>query len=352
MKKTIYYPPVGISHMLNSVIDLMDIDIDTKLVVINTSSQPNSEPHLGTLITLMVSFALAKKIKLEKGIKSMVEFDELENSPIENYDINGIKYCKALSNVYIKDKSMAEINMHSYINIFENLKILSGIDYSVRTYKKFQSSNTIRKGLKKIIKNIEFFKILFNNNNNSLHIRVPCPICNLMDKNNTLTNIDLNSYILTIFCPIHGKHSVNLMDTSSYIDLNTQLRDLLKSVEFLERANERVTIMCDGSDWSGNWDRRVNIEGLLKLGYTKLNKRIFSPLILDWSGAKFSKSMYIKNENYREKYLNIINYSYFINTYGMNGFKKLWIEVNNWINDPKKFFRNYSIEYIYYILES
>ncbi len=152
------------------------------------------------------------------------------------------------------------------------------------------------------------------------------------------------------FCPIHGNHSAKIDDINAYFDLNTQLRDLLKSIDFLDDES-KLSIMCDASDWSGSWDRKVNIESLLKLGYKRISPRIFLPLILDWSGAKFSKSMYIIDESYSNRYMNIINYKNFMDTYGNEGFNKLWFEINSWVNDPKKFFRNYSIEYITQIIQ-
>lgn len=66
----------------------------------------------------------------------------------------------------------------------------------------------------------------------------------------------------------------------------------------------------------------------------------------DWSGAKFSKSLYVKNDAYKN-----IN-SAFIKTYGKSGFEKLWYEVESWIKDPKKFSRDYSIEYFQILMEA
>ncbi len=90
MTKKLYYPPVGIAHMVNDVLDVVDFDYSFEKVIINTSSQPNSQPHIGTIITLMLSFALSKKIKEEKLIASEVQFDQLENSPIEKLYFNDV----------------------------------------------------------------------------------------------------------------------------------------------------------------------------------------------------------------------------------------------------------------------
>lgn len=40
-----------------------------------------------------------------------------------------------------------------------------------------------------------------------------------------------------------------------------------------------------------------------------------------------------------------------IKCYGDKGIDILWKEVNNWVEDPKKFFMNYSVDYFQMIME-
>ena len=40
-----------------------------------------------------------------------------------------------------------------------------------------------------------------------------------------------------------------------------------------------------------------------------------------------------------------------INVNGKDGIKKLWNEVKSWIDEPKRFFRNYSIDYFQDVME-
>ena len=58
--------------------------------------------------------------------------------------------------------------------------------------------------------------------------------------------------------------------------------------------------MLDGGDWSGIWAQRMHTEGLVRLGFKEFPIRFFAPVILDWSGAKFSKSLYLKNDAYKK----------------------------------------------------
>ena len=117
-----------------------------------------------------------------------------------------------------------------------------------------------------------------------------------------------------------------------------------------DKENNTLTIMLDGGDWAGIWAQRMHTEGLVKLGFTEFPIRFFAPVILDWSGAKFSKSLYLKNDAYKDINSAFINYDNFIEYYGEKGMKKLWNEVKNWIEDPKKFFRNYSVDYFQMIM--
>ena len=64
MKREVFYPPIGIAHATNKLSDLILYKYkNQKKIIINTSAQPNSSPHLGTITTLMTVFALASKIR-------------------------------------------------------------------------------------------------------------------------------------------------------------------------------------------------------------------------------------------------------------------------------------------------
>ena len=167
-------------------------------------------------------------------------------------------------------------------------------------------------------------------------------------------HIDEKEIILAEKCPIHGEYNVTIRaDNSTFIDLNTQLRDLSKGVLLIEedKKNNTLSIMVDGNDWAGTWAQRIHIEGMIRLGYTEFVMRLFTPTILDWSGAKLSKSLYVKNGIYTYIHPAFLNYDDFIKYFDIKGLEILWNEVQNWVEEPKKFFRNYTIEYFYSLFE-
>ncbi|MCL4362868.1 hypothetical protein M1439_00265 [Candidatus Marsarchaeota archaeon] len=95
-------------------------------------------------------------------------------------------------------------------------------------------------------------------------------------------------------------------------------------------------------------------EGLARLGVTYKDRpaRVFTPIIEDWSGAKFSKSVYLQQGTYNYLPVGFLNLVKFEEEFGQTGLDKLWCETVSWVSDPKKLFRNYSAEYLLQVLRS
>ncbi len=358
MKREVFYPPIGIAHITESLTDLIKYKLNGQSkIIINTSAQPNSSPHLGTITTLMCCFALGKLIEKELSIKTIVQFDELENSPSQKIKYeDGIYYKDQKHTLNEEGKTQEEINMKDFVEILDYISKKSNIEYEIRTYNEFQRNKYVRKAIIDIVNEKEYFSKLLFPSKKSLHIRGLCPTCGLGKKNideikETHTK---NLVIIEEKCPLHGEYEVNIeVDNEEYIDINTQLRDLTKGAAMIEedKINNTLTIMLDGGDWSGIWAQRIHTEGMVKLGYKEFPIRFFSPIILDWSGSKFSKSLYLKSDAYKNINSAFINYDNFIKKYDKKGIDILWKEVENWTLEPKKFFRNYSIEYFEQIME-
>lgn len=245
--------------------------------------------------------------------------------------------------------------MQEFKEILNEISSFANVPFNIRSYNEFQSNKFVRKALIQITNNSNYFRQLLFPSSTDLHIRTICPICGIGKKNIDKLNEkhDLKKIILNGNCPEHGEYKIEITENNnSYIDINTQFRDLTKGVAMLEedKQNNTLTIMLDGGDWAGIWCQRMHTEGLVRLGYLDFPIRFFAPVILDWSGSKFSKSLYLKNDAYRDINQAFINYNNFINCYGKIGMKKLWNEVCKWISEPKKFFRNYSVDYLQMIM--
>lgn len=359
MKKEIVYSIGGIANSLNDVTDVCKLYIENKKrIVINTSAQPNSIPHIGSLITLMSAFAFGKKVKEKYNCEVSIKFDELENSTGMKVKIKNKNYVYSLEDTKEGDgRSKAEINMLYFIDILERLKTYSGIDYSIRKYKDYQQEPIVRKTIIRLFNEYDYFAELLNPKDQKLHIRVPCPRCGIMDKEYSESKFIVNEdkVIIKTKCPEHDIFQTMISENGTdYFDMNTQLRDLTKGALFNpDNRSETLYIMFDGGDWSGIWTNRIHVQGLLRLRYTSIPLRIYAPMLLDWSGGKLSKSLYIENNAYDYlQHSGFFNYTSFLDKFGERGLRILWKEISSWVEEPKKFFRNYSIEYLELVLKN
>lgn len=358
MNKKVAYPIVGMAHITEDISDLIKYKLTgQEQIILNTSSQPNSSPHLGTITTLMTVFSMAEHFRHKLGIPVSVQFDELENSPGYTKEIKGMVYYKSLNHTYIdSDKDIATINMEKYKKILDDLSNLSGIPFNVRTYYEFQQNTHVRRAIIDIFNNQDFFESLFSPSKGQLHVRIICSKCQLGLK--SLKTIDVesnaNKLVFQSKCPYHGLHKVCVTPINSeFIDINTQFRDLTKGIQLLndDIKNNTLSIMVDGNDWSGIWAQRIHTEGMVKLGYSDFIIRLFTPTLLDWSGGKLSKTLYLCNGEYNYLHNAFLNYDFFMKQFNYEGFIKLWEEVRTWVEHPPRFFRNYSVEYLSEVLK-
>lgn len=190
---------------------------------------------------------------------------------------------------------------------------------------------------------------------NIIRVRFPCPLCDWVEKGSKTSRIfDLEDSGFTIImdCFDHGTQSIGISvhDEDGYIDTNTPLRSIIKGCLFSKRMidSDDLIIMVDGRDWSGTWLLSVFSQGLSQLGFSshKYPVRLFAPMILDWSGAKFSKTLYVEQDAYAYLPKGFSDFNNFISEFGETGLEYLWEIVCTWVSDPKKFFRDYSIEYL------
>ncbi len=355
----VFYPPMGIVHIAHKLSDLFKDRIKGKdKIVVRTSSQPNSNPHLGTVTTIMTCFSVAEYLRNKFDAEAEIIFDVLENSPAETVEIEGVEYQISLNDKIENGLSKYAEYIKGFDTIFSFLEEKTGIKLIKREYSEFQENKHIRKSILRMInKSNEFIPILAPSKD-KMHLRFPCPICRLTDKyaiNTTFTAIQEDSAKFRCKCPKHGVFSgLFSLDNLEFIDANTPIRDILQGIMSIENDREYNTfsLMIDGNDWSGVWTLHVFCRGLLLMGYNEIPSRMFAPLILDWSGAKFSKSLYLKSDAYKYLPQGFIDFSKFMEVYGTAGLEKLWEEIQTWAYDTKKIFRNYSIEYLNLILQS
>ena len=356
-KLDIPYSMGGMAQYYKSLTELIEYRLspDITKVVVNTSVQPNSIPHFGTLTTCFCAFIYAKKISDAFSIETSVELDLIECGPSSHYHQAGGETCFSIARTPAPEdssKSIADFYISNYyIPLLTWCHKISGVSFTTRKYEEFQRIPTVRSVIIAICNDIQFFESLLCPKSKKLHIRPECPNCGSIDKHLkqvVLKNIHAGGFTVSSHCSNHGSYSVNINNSAqNYIEINTQLRDIAKGALMASYLDEGILgIMFDGGDWGGAWTHHIHCESLNRLGY-QLPIRLFSPLILDWSGGKLSKSIYLRGISQSSC---LTDYQTFMGRYGDNGLLCIYNEVENWISDPKKFFRNYSEEYILEVL--
>lgn len=274
----------------------------------------------------MSAFALAKHLKqyYNKPVKIIVEL--LESVTGEEATIDGNKYYKNLDSVKTESgKTIKEKYLPYFKDILDKLKKLDNIEYEILFFYDYQKNPLVKKSLIKVINNYELLRYTLDPKNGEIRLKFPCPKCGLTEKHIHNTKIKIvtkDKLSAESFCPKHGIYLSEISENSiDKFDMNVPLRYLVKILFLMEtdRLNDTLSVIVDGGDWSG---------------------------------SKLSKRMYVGNSAYRE-YLKegLINYSKFYNQYGEVGFTRLYNEINKWILEPKKFIRDYTIEYIDAILK-
>ncbi len=351
--RDVVYPPVGIAHITDDLSDLVSNRmVGCSSITLHSSAQPNSFPHLGTVTTIMTAFALGQHFKKSFGVPVTIRFEFDNNSPTEQKCVEGVVYSRMLTQCSVGKVRRDKYFIKEFTNLFDFLVSRSSVSYEARPFDEFQALPFVRENLIFILRNSWSFLYVVSPSERRFHLRFPCPKCGFSDKSGrTLKIYDFGSYVmLQSTCAEHGEFDLQLKSgDKTFIDFNTPLMDILQAAQFIHEDSEKksLSIMLDGGDWAGVWVSNVLYQGLSLLGfkYEHMPLHFYAPIIEDWSGAKFSKSMYVEGNSYEylpKEYLNLYE---FRKKFGEVGMDVLWEECVSWVSNPKKFFRNYTIEY-------
>ena len=336
----IYYPLGGASYVFkDNLLEYVHSKLRKNNLKISIGAQPNSSPHFGTISVFSLAFSFAKEFhKKYKDINCSVIFEVVDTAPSEQIIINSIKYQKNLKNTGIIDKYMPQ-----FIEILEFLKNKTNIKYEIRYQKEYNAQNEVKKVVHKIISNREEISKYLDYKYQNLKIRISCPKCGLTDKNSI--NNKYNENIITCYCPKHGEFKINYYKDTKLLEYSTPLRNLIRGMVYgninKSKKYDYEIIRITGNDYSGFYQEELlyKVASMLNYKVEYLPMIIYCPLITDWSGAKLSKSLYVKEGAYSDLPKYLLNYE------GYFGLEKIYEITNEWIKEPYKLFRNYSIYY-------
>ena len=141
------------------------------------------------------------------------------------------------------------------------------------------------------------------------------------------------------------------------LEYNTPLRNLIRGLVYLIDNDDPNTefqwLRITGSDYAGFYQEQLLYKTTDLVGYSVSNLPIilYAPLVTDWSGAKLSKSLYVKEGAYKYLPSYMINYDNLRKEKGTDGLDRIYYEVHSWLEEPYKLFRNYSIYYFMEVLK-
>lgn len=345
----VHHPLGGASYVFErEIIPYILGNLHKDKLKISVGAQPNSSPHFGTLETIALAFALARKVEeCDTKKKVTILYEVIETAPSEIVIKDGVKYQKSLGFTGKIDTYFAE-----YVDILDYYKSKTGIDYEIRYQSEFNQQPETREVFSKILKNREYIAKKLDQKHGNLRVRMSCPICGLTDKNSV--NNEYTEDTVTFYCPEHGKYLVNIQDDISKIEYNSPLRNLIRGMVYTAVNNNPAydyeILRITGSDYAGFYQEelRYKLASYLGCEVHKMSMIFYAPLVLDWSGAKLSKSLYVKKGAYQDIPKKFINYSFLKEALGYKGLEILYNIVMNWIDHPYMLFRHYSI---YYFME-
>ncbi|WP_024678046.1 hypothetical protein [Pseudomonas syringae] len=345
-------PPIGISHTAQTIEDLYAHKLDgKKKVIFHPAAQPNSFPHLGTVTSLISTFALARKLEDTLGISAEVLFWELENAPGEHHPIKGEAYYRTLANTLSAEGvSASEKHLLEFRYLLKTFSEFSGVPSKTWSYGEFQSTPEIRRIILDLIAMEDELAPLLCPSERKFKVRFACPVCHLSNKKGGVfagaTGNGGRDY--ECFCPAHGTYGGTLSEhNKDLFDINTPVRALAREIYYIRKMDSEngQNMMSDGADWVQY--ATINMEALLRFGIPldKHPARFFSPVILDESGAKLAKSAQIGSGRYNHLPRHTVDSTWLRRTFGEAVHRNLWDEVSSWQHDSRSLFRNYTVGY-------
>ncbi|RDB30500.1 hypothetical protein Hypma_007255 [Hypsizygus marmoreus] len=372
------------------------------ILFIHIGAQPNNSPHAGTITVFILAFLIAREIKRyyevpagsEDGVsvelqtwindfQVVVQLDLVDTAPHneEGCTYEGIQYQR--SQRFTKAH-------HGLLPDYEEVMCTAAafvggeIRYVVRNQETLTSLPSMPVIIDAMIRDRERLGLELAPETGGLAMRRACPHegCGLAEKHgrkNKYSFAPSGAAVIEFHCPEHGYHSVMTSEHREVatLEFNTPLRNLVRAFAYGidtarsraaafskesggEAERVRVHMRVTGADYTGTYSDQLLWRQLMLMSMTEpVFKGIappviaYAPLIQDWAGSKLSKSLYVENGAY--EYLKERGMGYMVSFAEMKRQGRdqriLYREVETWVEDPKKLFRPYSIDYLHRVFE-
>ena len=369
-------------------------------LIVHIGAQPNNSPHAGTIVVFILAFLIAREIKkYYSGLRSkanlsvefatwidnfevLVQLDIVDTAPDNNWGcvLDGIAYQRSqrFTKAY-----------HGLLPDYEEVmksaaEFAGGIPYRVEIQKTVTNMPSLPRIIEAIVKDRERLGPELGPETGVLAMRCACPHekCGLAEKHGRKNKYSITTSgaaVVEFYCPHHGYHSVMTSNPEEVakLEFNTPLRNLVRTFAYgIQTAEsqqaarnvvqsedtpvrEQLHMRVTGSDYTGTYSEQLLWRQLMLFSKTPGLGTIpppviaYAPLIQDWAGSKLSKSLYVEEGAY--EYLKATGMGYMVSFDEMKKQGRdhniLYREVESWLDDPRKLFRPYSIDYLHRVFE-
>lgn len=350
------FAPVGIAHITRDNADLLRAAARGKQQLrVTTAAQLNGTPHIGTVVTVLSVFAIAAHAAKVLDLPAVVVFDALDNAPAEHVEVDGEIYTRTVGDLIDAGHLDRADRTSGFERLLQWAAHRSRVRYEFRPYTVYQGLRPVRTCLHTIASRLDEFRPIVAPADGIVRIRPRCPQCRLMEKSakNLRITAGNGEVHLDSRCPIHGRYreTIDVTDTDGWYDANTPVRSIQKG--FLLSAERDLYDACsasiDGADWGGAWHAHVLAPALATLGIpaTEWPVSIFTPLVLDRSGGKLSKTLYVR---YGPAYADLpeafLNLDILLDHHGDDALDAIWTETTRWAAEPRRLHRTYTVDYL------
>ena len=288
-----YYPLGAASYYFKEdLISFIANRCSRSQIICHIGAQPNSNPHIGNVVTFATVFALASARKKKITRKIVVKFIFVETAPSagRGITIDGVRFQKSLAETGVFD-----LHHSTFRTILESLSSLSNVLFEIETQDFWRKSPSFMPLLREITSQHSFYGACLSPETKRLGLRAPCSTCGLADKSGVKNCYCSDSIFFTY--PLHGEFRINLCssDQVERLEMNTPLRNLVRVLS-CSKDQKALWILCTGADYAGFYQEQLCYR--LVEHQSQLPMIFYAPLILDWSGSKLSKSLYIEEGAY------------------------------------------------------